>query len=125
MYIDLCNIINVSKYNRCSIVQIPFSKEYLYILLILLKEGFIRGYFVETSKNVKTIHILLKHIGQDNPFQFKKISLVKHQVYCSNFFLKKRSGGFKFSIVSTEKGIMSSNKAVKLGLGGFPMIDIV
>lgn len=123
--LNLCNIIKTNKQNKCSIVRIKFSKKCVEVLSILLKEGFIRGYFLDLSNNTKTICILLKYMNDNNFFKFKKISVVKYKTYFTNEDLKSQSTGFNFYIVSTQKGIMSNTDAIKLGLGGFILINII
>ena len=50
-FLNLQNILKVSKQTKPSIVKIKFSKKSLEILSVLLKEGFIRGYFLEDKKS--------------------------------------------------------------------------
>ena len=122
--LNLCNTIRTNKQNKCSIVKTKFSKKCVEVLSVLLKEGYVRGYFLEVSNNTKTICILLKYINDNDLLRFKKISVVKYKTYFSNNDLKNQSIGFNLSVISTQKGIMASTDAIKLGLGGFVLINI-
>ena len=124
--LNLCNAIRTNKQNRFSTVKIQFSKKSIAILSVFLKEGFIRGFFIEVENNFKVIHILLKHSNNDlNFLKFKKTSLIERQTYYSSNYFKNQSMGLHFSIVSTQKGIMSNADAAALGLGGFLLINTI
>ena len=123
--LNLCNTIRTNKQNKCCIVKTKFSKKCIEVLSVLLKEGYIRGYFLDVSNNTKMICILLKYMNDNDLFKFKKISAVKYKTYFTNSDLKNQSLGFNLSIISTQKGIMSNADAIKLGLGGFILINII
>ena len=118
---NLCHNIKTSDKNNNLTVKVMFSKKSLDILSILLKEGFIRGYFVD--KNM--IVILLKFINDKKMFgSIKQSSKFKYNIYSSNSELRKDFNGFNISILSTKKGVMSNKEAINSKLGGFHLIDI-
>jgi small subunit ribosomal protein S8 len=124
LVLNLCNTINTNKQNKSSIVKIKYSRKCIAILGVLLEEGYIRGFFIESENNVKIICILLKYVNEYNLFNFKTTSSVKTKTYTSNKSLRKQVAGFNFGVISTQKGIMSSSKAISLGIGGFSLIEM-
>jgi ribosomal protein S8 len=74
-FLNLQNILKVSKKTKPSIVKIKFSKKSLDISSVLLKEGFIRGYFLDDQKPTKNICILLKYTDDINILNLKSIKL--------------------------------------------------
>jgi ribosomal protein S8 len=124
-FLSLPHIIKNSINNKLSIVKIKYSKKSLEILSILLKEGYIRGYFLGTDKNYKVIFILLKYVDDSNLLELKNVNLVKQREYFSIKRLKNLSVSFKnLLILSTKKGIMSHVDAINLNLGGFVVLNI-
>lgn len=95
------------------------------ILSILYEEGYIRGYVV-IDKN--TIEILLKYIDNKPVIgNILRISKPGCKIYYSyNELLKlKMFNNNVFYILSTNKGIISSNKALTLQIGGEVLLKIV
>jgi small subunit ribosomal protein S8 len=124
-FLNLQNILKVSKQTKPSIVKIKFSKKSLEILSVLLKEGFIRGYFLEDKKSTKNICILLKYTDDINILNLKSIQLKQQRKYISVKELKTYYTAFNLLILSTKKGTMSHLNAINLNIGGFPMINII
>jgi ribosomal protein S8 len=120
----LKNGINTSKQNKVPIVKIRFSKKCVSILSILLKKGFIRGFFINNELGNKTICVLLKHIEDNYVLNFEKISLAKQRTYYSDKKLMSNLKAFNLSILSTRKGILSSTDCVDFKIGGFPLLNI-
>lgn len=97
------------------------SKKVVKILDVLYLEGFIRGYNFNVSEPNK-IKVLLKYSsdGESSLRDIKGISNSGKKVYVSvdtlwNISLKSNMGCF---ILSTSKGIMSLNDALKHNVGG-------
>jgi ribosomal protein S8 len=120
----LKNGINTSKQNKVPIVKIRFSKKSVSILSILLKKGFIRGFFINNESGNKTICVLLKHIENNYLLNFEKISVAKQRTYYSNKKFTSNLKAFNLSILSTRKGILSSTDCVDLKIGGFFLLNI-
>ena len=122
----LCHTIRTNAKNNCTTLTTLFSKKTLNLLSVLLKEGFIRGYFVDVKKDKKVIIVLLKLTTNKHFFaQLKQNSMLKHNFYLSNSKVKKQFGGFNISVLSTKKGVMSNIDAGNLKLGGITLIDII
>ena len=124
-FLSLSHIIKNSGNNKLSIIKIRHSKKSLEILSILLKEGYIRGYFLGTDKDSKIIFILLKYIDDYNFLTLKNVSLVKQREYLCIKRLKSLSIPFNnLLILSTKKGILSHVDAINLNVGGFVVLSI-
>ena len=87
----LCYLLNKKNQQRLFIVNIKLSFLYLKVLNVMLREGFIRGFFINTHNNLKVIFILLKHVNGDNLFKISYISNNKH-------VLNKRLGNFDYKV---------------------------
>lgn len=101
----------------------PVSKLCFDVLNILYKEGFINGFFCESSKKVV---VLLKYTrtGQNAIKNLTQISKPGKRVYTSIKILWKVKHGFGIFILSTPKGIMTDFDARLLNLGGEVLLSI-
>lgn len=124
-FLNLPYIIKTSEKNKPSVIKIKLCKKSLDILSILLKEGYIRGYFINNDGTAKNICILLKYINDNNLLNLKSITLNKQRKYLSIKDLKMRFTAFNLLILSTKKGVMSHLDAINLNIGGFPIINII
>ena len=124
-FLNLQNILKASKKTKPSIVRIKFSKKFLDISSVLLKEGFIRGYFLDDQKPVRNICILLKYTDDSNLLNLKSIKLKEQRKYISVKELKTYFTAFNLLILSTKKGVISHINAINLNTGGFPILNII
>nr|YP_009476752.1 ribosomal protein S8 [Cryptomonas curvata]AVM81245.1 ribosomal protein S8 [Cryptomonas curvata] len=124
-FLNLSNSLKASKYNKPAIIKIRYSKKSLDVLSILLKEGYIRGYFIDNCTVTKYICILVKYIDDHNLLNIKTLNLNKQRTYLSVTKLKTHFTAFDLLILSTKKGIMSHLNAINLNIGGFPIINII
>ena len=116
---------NTTKSTKFLITRSKYSKKFLDTLAILLKEGYIRGYFLNSNVNNKSIFILQKYVNEYNLLSLKNISVIKQKYYLSAKYLKKHFKSFNnLIILSTKKGIISHIDAVYLNIGGFPILHI-
>lgn len=117
---NIFNILNTSNQRKVSIVKIKFAQKYVKLLDILLKEGFIRGYFVNLENGFKTICILLKHPFDNYLFNYKRINQQKFYKYNN---LKYTD--FNFIIDSSNKGFISRKKAITLKSKSNPIAEVL
>lgn len=89
------------------------SKQILYILNILIKEGFIKNYKIIEKKQ---IIIYLKYKNNKSVIKnIKRISKPGKRIYIKNKDLYKKKG---FFIISTSYGLLTLLEAKKLNTGG-------
>jgi|TARA_E500000178_G_C16951595_1_gene721553 small subunit ribosomal protein S8 len=105
------------------LVEIPCTKMNSQISKILKEEGFIKNYEILTKdKEYKnTILIALNYLGKNKrPIikVLKRISKPGNRKYTNAKNLPNVLGKLGIAIVSTSQGIMTSNKARQLNIGG-------
>lgn len=102
-------------------VDIPASKAKVAIAEILFNEGYIRKYQVVEDGQFSIIRVTLKYGANKNEkiiTGLKKISKPGLRVYAGKDNLPKVLGGLGIAIMSTNKGIITSQAARKDGVGG-------
>jgi len=118
---DFCNRIKNSSQVKVESVLVIKSKKIIKILDILLLEGFIRGYSLDTG-NKNKVKVLLKYSSsrKSSIRDIKIISKSGRRIYSSVNSLWSIQSNFigKCIILSTSKGIMSLNMALQKNLGG-------
>ena len=90
------------------------SKQSINILNILIKEGFIKSYKIN-SKNQLDIYLKYKK-NKSAISEIKRLSKPGKRLYISNKNLNKKKTGFY--IISTSIGILTDLQAKKLNVGG-------
>lgn len=115
----LTRIRNGHSRNKKSVAAI-FSKMCESILKVLLEEGYIRGYTVETlEKGFSQLCVELKYYeGKPVIRRIERYSRPGRRVYSGFRELKPFVNGLGIHILSTSQGIMSDVKARAQGLGG-------
>ena len=102
-------------------VEIPASKLKVEIARILKSEGFIRNYsLADKEKPQGTLRIDLKYSPDGEPVihGIERISRPGRRVYRNKQEIPSVLGGLGLAIVSTSKGVLSGQEAVKSGVGG-------
>jgi small subunit ribosomal protein S8 len=102
-------------------VELPASKLKVEIARILKVEGFIRNYnLVQKDEPQGTLRIDLKYSPSGEPVihGIERISRPGRRVYRNKQEIPSVLGGLGLAIVSTSKGVLSGQEAVKSGVGG-------
>lgn len=105
-------------------VLVPFSKLKLSIAEILQQRNFIESVKKETEGTFPQLKIVLKYEvvsnTEKNPAirEIKRVSRQGQRIYVKKTDIKRVKNGYGISIVSTSKGMMTGDKAQKMGLGG-------
>ena len=102
-------------------VDIPSSKMKLAIAQILVEEGYVKKYEVIEDGAFQTIRITLKYGASKNDKiigGIKKISKPGLRVYAGKDELPKVLGGLGIAIISTNRGVITDQKARELQVGG-------
>ncbi|MGQ9598195.1 MAG: 30S ribosomal protein S8 [Anaerolineae bacterium] len=105
---------------RQAFVLIPSSKLKLAIVQILVEEGYIQGYEVTDDRPQPNIRVWLKYDERRRPILtgMKRVSKPGRRVYRGKRSLPWVLSGLGIAIVSTPKGVMTDQKARRLGVGG-------
>ncbi|MEA2164123.1 MAG: small subunit ribosomal protein [Thermoanaerobaculia bacterium] len=102
-------------------VELPASKLKVEIARILKTEGFIRNYnLAQKDEPQGTLRIELKYAPNGEPVihGIERISRPGRRVYRNKQEIPSVLGGLGLAIVSTSKGVLSGQEAVKSGVGG-------
>ena len=103
-----------------SLVECPMSSLKESVLIVLKKEGFIRGYTVKKDNDKKPVLCIeLKYFeGKPAIKEIKRASRPGLRLYSSKKDMPLNYGGLGISIVSTSKGLMSDHEARNSNIGG-------
>ena len=103
-----------------SLVECPMSSLKGSVLIVLKKEGFIRGYTVKKDNDKKPVLLIeLKYFeGKPAIKEIKRASRPGLRLYSSKKDMPLNYGGLGISIVSTSKGLMSDHEARNSNIGG-------
>jgi small subunit ribosomal protein S8 len=107
---------------------VPASKMKLAIARILKEEGYINDFETVKSEPVKgketgnqpNIRLWLKYVGGKESVitGLDRVSKPGQRIYAGKDALPHVMGGLGIAIISTSKGIMTEQKARRMGLGG-------
>lgn len=105
------------------VVSVPHSKVKQAIADVLKEEGYIEGYEVLPEKPHAVIRINLKYIGGRRDRQsvitdLQRVSRPGRRIYVAKDDIPWVLSGMGTSILTTSKGVMTGQKARRLGLGG-------
>ena len=109
-----------------SLVECPMSSLKESVLIVLKKEGFIRGYTVKKDNDKKPVLCIeLKYFeGKPAIKEIKRASRPGLRLYSSKKDMPLNYGGLGISIVSTSKGLMSDHEARNANIGGEIMCSV-
>jgi small subunit ribosomal protein S8 len=109
-------------------ILVPASKMKLAIARILKEEGYVNDVELVKSEPGKDkaaapqqqIRIWLKYVGGKEPVLsgLDRVSKPGQRIYAGKDNLPHVMGGLGIAIISTSKGIMTEQKARRMGLGG-------
>lgn len=106
-------------------VDIPASRMKLEITKILKDEGYIQNFKVQEDNKQGVIRIFLKYSdGVPVITGLKQISKPGRRKYTPKQKLPKVIGGLGVAIISTSKGIMTSEQSLHIGVGGEILCEV-
>ena len=115
---DMLTRIRNAQMAEKSVVSIPSSKLKVAVANVLLNEGYISGFQVNSDTKA-LLSIELKYFeGRPVIEELKRVSRPGLRQYKSVDQLPKVRGGLGVSIVSTNKGVMTDRAARAAGVGG-------
>ena len=122
---DMLTRIRNGVLSKQTLVAVPHSKLKVEIARILKEEGFIDGFeeFEGSKPSEKMLRIQLKYVGERRLKRpvitgLVRVSRPGRRVYSQKKEIPWVLSGMGISIMTTPKGVMTGQKARKLGLGG-------
>ena len=99
-------------------VTVPYSRLKTEILRVLLEDGFINNFTLDSKK--KKITIMLKYAknGESVIRNLERVSKCSIRVYVSKNKIPHVLGGLGTAILTTSKGILSDREARRNKVGG-------
>ncbi|MCX6714118.1 MAG: 30S ribosomal protein S8 [Candidatus Vogelbacteria bacterium] len=103
----------------------PFSNVKMEIAKLLEREGYIQNVSQKGKKIKKYLYCELVY-GDKAPkiSEFKRVSKTSCRVYVKNHDLKPVKQGFGLAVVSTSRGLMTSQEAKREKIGGELMFNL-
>ncbi|MCD6289393.1 MAG: 30S ribosomal protein S8 [Anaerolineae bacterium] len=101
-------------------VMMPSSKEKVAIARILKEEGFIQNFHVTRDQPQPQLRIILKYDQNRKPVisGLQRVSKPSRRIYVRRNEIPWVMSGMGIAILSTPRGVMTGQKARRLGVGG-------
>jgi len=125
---DMLTRIRNAVHARHQRVDVPSSTFKVEIAKILEREGYIQSYKLvdEADSQRKLIRLALKYgpRGENVISGLERVSRPGRRVYFSRNDVPKVMGGLGTNILTTSRGVMTGQDAVKAGIGGEVLCNI-
>jgi small subunit ribosomal protein S8 len=122
---DMLTRIRNGQSARKDSVLTPASKLRAYVLDVLQREGYIRGYSEEELSGQKGLRIELKYFeGQPAIQHLARVSKPGRRVYSGSKELPRIRNGLGITIVSTPRGVLSDAEARDQNVGGEVLAEV-
>jgi small subunit ribosomal protein S8 len=122
---DMLTRIRNGQQARKDSVLTPASKLRAYVLDVLQREGYIRGYSEEQLAGQKGLRIELKYFeGQPAIQHLARVSKPGRRVYSASRELPHIRNGLGTIIVSTPRGVLSDAEAREQNVGGEVLAEV-
>jgi len=116
---DMLTLVRNASVAKKEKVNAPASKINAELLRVLKEAGLIENYRRIDDAKVATLRIYLKYInGIPALTNLKRISRPGLRVYSKNRKVRRAFGTVGIAVVSTSKGVMTSDEAKEAGVGG-------
>jgi small subunit ribosomal protein S8 len=104
-------------------VAIPLSKIKVELARVLQEEGYITGYHIGDEKPVPLIHITLKYYGKRREKKsvitgLQRVSKPGRRIYVGKDEIPWVLSGMGTAILTTNRGVMTDQRARRQGIGG-------
>ncbi|MFA6050589.1 MAG: 30S ribosomal protein S8 [Candidatus Paceibacterota bacterium] len=105
--------------------EVPYSKLIEAILSLLEKEGYIKSFAKKGKKIIKSIDVELAYEdGKSKIEGVERISKLSKRTYAGVAGMRPVRSGYGLLVVSTPKGILTSQEAKKANVGGEVLFKI-
>ncbi len=101
-------------------VVVPYSKLHVEILRILLEEGFINNFTVDSERKPRKITVMLKYSKEGDSVirDIQRVSRCSRRVYVSKDEIPSVLNGLGIAILTTSRGVMTDREARRKKVGG-------
>lgn len=124
-YIDLITRIKNAQMARKEGLKVPFSINDMAVAELLEKKGFVKGVEKKGRMPKRVIYIKLKYKDGENSINgIKLFSKPSRRLYSGYRDLKKTKHGYGTGVISTPKGIMTTDEARQQKVGGELLFEI-
>jgi small subunit ribosomal protein S8 len=116
---DLLTRIRNAQMVAKSYVRVPSSKVKVAISQVLMDEGYIDGFKINSTDGKQELEIALKyHAGRPVIERIERVSRPGLRIYRGSDAIPQVQNGLGVAIVTTPKGVMTDRKARANGVGG-------
>jgi small subunit ribosomal protein S8 len=119
---DLLTRIRNAAMARKDMVVVPYTRQKMDILKVLRSRKFISDFQKEKKGDFEEIEIVLAQ--EKAGITLTRISKPGQRIYIKSVNLRKVNGGLGVAILSTPKGIMSGEEAIKAKVGGELLCEV-
>ena len=98
----------------------PASRLKVEVLKILKREGYIKNFVTRKRKTFNVLKVYMKY-AEDGQCAFEaieRISTPGRRVYVDKKTIPIVAGGYGTAVISTSRGLLTSQEAFKRGIGG-------
>ena len=108
------------------VASVPYSKLKMSIAESLLKNGYVVSVSSKGKKTNKVIEIGIAYKDDGSPKikDIKRVSKLSRRIYCGYRDIKPVRSGYGALILSTPKGILTGDDAIKENVGGEALFKI-
>ena len=117
---DMLTRIRNANHAKHEFVDVPSSNMKKELAIILLDEGYIKGFDIIEDGKQGIIRIELKYLKTKERVitGLKRISKPGLRIFVKKTELPRVIGGLGIAVISTSNGVMTDKKARELGVGG-------
>lgn len=107
-------------------LEMPNSKMKVEIAKILKEEGYIDNYRIMPDNKQNILKLTLKYAQEEKRIitGLERVSKPGRRMYCSKDKIPQVLNGLGINILSTSKGVITGEKARKIGVGGEILCNI-
>jgi small subunit ribosomal protein S8 len=117
---DMLTRIRNGARQKFNTVDMPASRLKVEVLKILKREGYIKNFVTRKRKAYNILKVYLKY-AEDGTCAFEKLDRVStpgRRVYVDKNTIPIVAGGYGMAVISTSRGLLTSQEAHKKGVGG-------
>jgi small subunit ribosomal protein S8 len=117
---DMLTRIRNGAKQKFATVDMPASRMKVEVLKILKREGYVKNFVTRKRKSFNILKVYLKYTEQGEcAFDtITRVSTPGRRIYVDKKNIPIVAGGFGTAIISTSRGLLTSQEAFKKGLGG-------